>query len=147
MCWGDLENFCAIYALYPENFCDKNLAIRKVFAFCDSECVFWTQGPGLFLFPRQSNVAFASAVLQLSYKCQKLCSKYRLWIIFATNFILQRKEMCCFLGTFHHPCHPWVKVKLFWIISTKYSVDKKVKLRRKTMFGIWSSGSSLAEYI
>ena len=26
-----------IYALYPESFCDKNLAIRKVFAFCDSE--------------------------------------------------------------------------------------------------------------
>ena len=28
----------AIYALYPESFCDKNLAIRKVFAFCDSAC-------------------------------------------------------------------------------------------------------------
>ena len=27
----------AIYALYPESFCDKNLAIRKVFAFFDSE--------------------------------------------------------------------------------------------------------------
>ena len=27
----------AIYALYPENFCDKNLAIRKVFVFCDSD--------------------------------------------------------------------------------------------------------------
>ena len=26
----------AIYALYPESFCGKNLAIRKVFAFCDS---------------------------------------------------------------------------------------------------------------
>ena len=26
-----------IYALYPESFCDKNLAIRKVFAFCDSD--------------------------------------------------------------------------------------------------------------
>ena len=26
----------AIYALYPENFCDKNLAVRKVFAFSDS---------------------------------------------------------------------------------------------------------------
>ena len=26
----------AKYALYPESFCDKNLAIRKVFAFCDS---------------------------------------------------------------------------------------------------------------
>ena len=25
-----------IGALYPESFCDKNLAIRKVFAFCDS---------------------------------------------------------------------------------------------------------------
>ena len=25
-----------IYALYPESFCDKNLVIRKVFAFCDS---------------------------------------------------------------------------------------------------------------
>ena len=28
----------AIYALYPESFCDKNLAIRKVFAFSDSGC-------------------------------------------------------------------------------------------------------------
>ena len=27
----------AIYALYPESFCDENLAIRKVFAFCDSD--------------------------------------------------------------------------------------------------------------
>ena len=26
----------AIYALYPESFCDKNLAVWKVFAFCDS---------------------------------------------------------------------------------------------------------------
>ena len=26
----------AIYALYPKSFCDKILAIRKVFAFCDS---------------------------------------------------------------------------------------------------------------
>ena len=25
-----------IYALHPESFCNKNLAIRKVFAFCDS---------------------------------------------------------------------------------------------------------------
>ena len=25
-----------IYALYPESFCDKDLAIRKVFAFSDS---------------------------------------------------------------------------------------------------------------
>ena len=29
----------AIYALYPESFCNKNLAIRKVFAFCDSGCL------------------------------------------------------------------------------------------------------------
>ena len=27
----------ALYALYPESFCGKNLAIWKVFAFCDSE--------------------------------------------------------------------------------------------------------------
>ena len=27
----------AIYALYPESFCDPNLAIRKVFAFSDSD--------------------------------------------------------------------------------------------------------------
>ena len=26
----------ALYGLYPESFCGKNLAIRKVFAFCDS---------------------------------------------------------------------------------------------------------------
>ena len=26
-----------IYAVYPERFCDKNLAIRKVFAFSDSD--------------------------------------------------------------------------------------------------------------
>ena len=34
----------AIYALYLESFCDKNLAIRKVFAFCDSAS--WGQGHG-----------------------------------------------------------------------------------------------------
>ena len=27
----------AIYAFYPESICDKNLAVRKVFAFSDSE--------------------------------------------------------------------------------------------------------------
>ena len=27
----------AIYTLYPESFCNKNLAIQKVFAFCDSD--------------------------------------------------------------------------------------------------------------
>ena len=26
----------AIYALYPDSFCDKNLAVRTVFAFSDS---------------------------------------------------------------------------------------------------------------
>ena len=26
----------AIYVFYPESFCDKNLALRKVFAFSDS---------------------------------------------------------------------------------------------------------------
>ena len=29
----------AIYAHYPESFCSENLAIRKVFAFSDSETV------------------------------------------------------------------------------------------------------------
>ena len=29
----------ALYALYPESFCGKNLAIRKVFAFSDSDGV------------------------------------------------------------------------------------------------------------
>ena len=33
-----------IYALYPESFCEKNLAIRKVFAFSDSDfVVVWLQ--------------------------------------------------------------------------------------------------------
>ena len=32
----------AIYALHPESFCDKNLAIRKVFAFCDSGRLIYT---------------------------------------------------------------------------------------------------------
>ena len=35
----------AIYALYPESFYDPNLAIRKVFAFSDSDSVIrCTQG-------------------------------------------------------------------------------------------------------
>ena len=29
------------YVYYPESFCDKNLAIRKVFAFCDSALSFF----------------------------------------------------------------------------------------------------------
>ena len=32
----------AIYALNPESFCDKNLAVRKVFAFSDSAVNFAT---------------------------------------------------------------------------------------------------------
>ena len=32
---GNLK-IATIYALYTESFCDKNLAIRKVFAFSDS---------------------------------------------------------------------------------------------------------------
>ena len=31
----------AIYALYPESFCEKDLAIRKVFAFCESAINWW----------------------------------------------------------------------------------------------------------
>ena len=31
-----LRAFVAIYALYPESFCDKNFAIRNVSAFSDS---------------------------------------------------------------------------------------------------------------
>ena len=40
--FSSFTHFCrvsksaAIYALYPESFCMKNLAIRKVFAFSDS---------------------------------------------------------------------------------------------------------------
>ena len=29
----------ALYTLYPESFCGKNLAIQKALAFCDSECL------------------------------------------------------------------------------------------------------------
>ena len=42
MKFSNFKNFCresksvAIYVLYPESFCVKNLAIRKVFAFSDS---------------------------------------------------------------------------------------------------------------
>ena len=40
----------AIYALYPESFCDKNLAVRKVFAFSDSaELWAWLALPVPFL--------------------------------------------------------------------------------------------------
>ena len=35
----------AIYALYPESFCDTNLAIRKVFAFCDSDDMYLATCP------------------------------------------------------------------------------------------------------
>ena len=35
----------AIYALYPESFCDKNFAIWKVFAFSDSGKPEQTLGP------------------------------------------------------------------------------------------------------
>ena len=42
----------AIYALYPESFCDKNLAIRKVFAFCDSEPNVINSAFYLFLFAK-----------------------------------------------------------------------------------------------
>ena len=34
----------AIYALYPESFCDKNLAVRKVFAFSDSDVGLFVKG-------------------------------------------------------------------------------------------------------
>ena len=39
----------AIYAFYPESFCNKNLAIRKVFAFCDSgrHLCFFTMVPAV----------------------------------------------------------------------------------------------------
>ena len=39
----------ALYTLYPESFCGKNLAIQKVFAFCDSDCpvgIIWLFLPG-----------------------------------------------------------------------------------------------------
>ena len=41
----------AIYALYPESFCDKNLAIRKVFAFSDSAELDPAEKPSLLRAP------------------------------------------------------------------------------------------------
>ena len=54
----------AIYALYPESFCDKNLAIRKVFAFCDSAAMEDIEQLGKIL--------KVMSVKQLSQNCEKL---------------------------------------------------------------------------
>ena len=40
----------AIYGFYPESFCDKNLAIWKVFAFSDSGQPFLFFTPNVFMF-------------------------------------------------------------------------------------------------
>ena len=39
----------AIYAHYPESFCSENLAIRKVFAFSDSDMRFVSHSQDYFL--------------------------------------------------------------------------------------------------
>ena len=65
MKFSSFKHFCresksvAIYALYPESFCLKNLAIRKVFAFSDSGLVVPTpklleSSPLLLLAPHHS---------------------------------------------------------------------------------------------
>ena len=52
----------AINALYPESFCDKNLAFRKVFAFCGSATGYLT-GPSGDLTGPSGNPNGPSSVL------------------------------------------------------------------------------------
>ena len=60
----------AIYALHPESFCNKNFAIRKVFAFCDSALL------SLMMFSR-------TCCRQLSYP-YRYCFVLQKWIWWAS---------------------------------------------------------------
>ena len=64
----------AIYALYPENFCDKNLAIRKVFAFCDSEL---STQPPIATNPHGSIIQRPSALLSYATKSREIIHDQR----------------------------------------------------------------------
>ena len=52
-----------IYALYPESFCDKNLAIRKVFAFCDSEYLYIS--------------CLVRSMFELGFSCQNIKTSFK----------------------------------------------------------------------
>ena len=60
----------AIYALYPESFCDKNLAIRKVFAYCDSGQV--GSGKSSFLLGLIGEL-WAQGVMELEIEMNRIC--------------------------------------------------------------------------
>ena len=63
----------AIYALYLESFCDKNLAIRKVFTFCDSA---WNEAEA---FCQQKNGHLASNAIN-EYVFEGPKRRDRLWL-------------------------------------------------------------------
>ena len=70
----------AMYALYLESFCDKNLAIRKVFAFCDS--VHWYS----FRLWKPIKFGFLWNMKIANYKCAKIASdpdEIALYLIFS----------------------------------------------------------------
>ena len=68
----------AIYALYPESFCGKDLAIRKVFAFSDSVA--------------QIRVGKFECNL-----CQRICRIYSSELVICSR-TEDRKLRCCTIG-------------------------------------------------
>ena len=78
----------AIYALYPESFSDKNLAFRKVFAFCDS-VVPWDlrlRNGGLF---HQPALSCGKASHPESMYIKKSCHSTIKWLVDKKNLPIQ----------------------------------------------------------
>ena len=83
--WAFLANLKidAIYALYPESFCDPNLAIRKVFAFSDSDRKYT-----IFMYNLWQPVLIymsACCIISVRYRCT--FPMYYFPIVFACGFI------------------------------------------------------------
>ena len=70
--------FDSNFALYPEIFCDENLAIRKVFAFCDSG---------------SAHIRFASGTTSLTFCGLKLS-----WQLSLLWFLMWRSSITCWVA-------------------------------------------------
>ena len=77
----------AIYALYPESFCDPNLAIRTVFAFSDSDRMYT-----IFMYNLWQPVLIymsACCIISVRYRCTFPCTTFPLSLPVVLYFFLQ----------------------------------------------------------
>ena len=112
----------AIYALHLESFCDKNLAIRKVFAFCDSAAMPWfiSNIPFRRTIPSSNNWNYSN------FSCPFSRLTY-MWLTQSQDEVKMWQHFCYTVYTsWRHNLHPTLE-----IISSIFPKISKISLNSK----------------